>query len=497
MIYRPVSTDGEHESKSSMKTSHHRNVRFSAHLLLLLGVAMWLSAPALLAQIGPRPGTSRRNYPLGGLGMPIPDLPEVNYKGKIEKLDDKIVLVKLDDGRTANFERTRHTKFFKDEKEIKASDLKVGDRVSVDAALDPQAYLTALRVTFDRSPAPEITNQSTTEEGRNFPSTIREGENGRPTLMRRSSESPETNPGQGTPPPAGSLPGNHPNGRPSLLRREPPSQDAADQGTQLPANPLPGENANDGSGAGIPEIPMPPPSILKRNPAPTGDAIIDKARAAAMTSSEGLPQLICEEVMANSTRDANATGWQPLDQVTAETIYADGEESHRQIKVNNQSADQQALAGSWPIGRLLGTLKELFSPETAARFNFGGDTNLFDLQARIYDFDVASDQSQWAMRMGSQSINAAYGGTVWIDKESGRVLRLEMQARDLPAAFPLERLETNVEYSSVRIAGKPFLLPTHVETMGCQRDTHACTQSVIDFRTYRAYVADATSPAKK
>ena len=198
--------------------------------------------------------------------------------------------------------------------------------------------------------------------------------------------------------------------------------------------------------------------------------------------------------MARSTRDANATGWQPLDTVSAETTYADGEESHSDIKINNQAADQQALTGSWPIDRLLGTLSDLFSPETAARFEFGGDTSLFNLQARIYDFEVAKENSQWAMRMGSQSINAAYRGTVWIDKESGRVLRLEMQARNLPPEFPLDRLETNVEYSSVRIGETPVILPTHVETMGCQRDTHACSQSVIDFRTYRAYVTGSKTP---
>jgi hypothetical protein len=87
--------------------------------------------------------------------------------------------------------------------------------------------------------------------------------------------------------------------------------------------------------------------------------------------------------------------------------------------------------------------------------------------------------------MGSQSINASYRGSVWIEKQSGRVLRLEMQAHDLPEAFPLNRLETDIEFSPIRIADQSTLLPAHVETIGCNRDPQVCSRSVIEFQNYR------------
>src|SRR5262249_50230378 len=101
-------------------------VRLKARLVIFVMAAGACSWSAGFAQIGPRPGTRRRNFPLGGLDMPNPDLPDVNYKGKIEKLDDKMILLRLDDGRTGNFERTRKTKFFKDSKEVKGADFHTG-----------------------------------------------------------------------------------------------------------------------------------------------------------------------------------------------------------------------------------------------------------------------------------------------------------------------------------------------------------------------------------
>src|SRR5689334_6223607 len=91
-----------------------RGCYLGAALLIAL---VWGSS--LFAQIGP-PGARRRNYPLGGLGVPMPNLPQVNYKGKVQKIDEKRIVVQLYDGRTAIFQRSGKTKFYKDAKEVKA-----------------------------------------------------------------------------------------------------------------------------------------------------------------------------------------------------------------------------------------------------------------------------------------------------------------------------------------------------------------------------------------
>jgi len=82
---------------------------------------------------------------------------------------------------------------------------------------------------------------------------------------------------------------------------------------------------------------------------------------------------------------------------------------------------------------------------------------------------------------------------VWIEKKNGRVLRIEMQTRNMPSEFPLDKVETAADYEYVRIGGsQQFLLPVHSETLSCQRGTSVCSRNAIDFRNYKKYSGEAS-----
>jgi hypothetical protein len=86
-------------------------------------------------------------------------------------------------------------------------------------------------------------------------------------------------------------------------------------------------------------------------------------------------------------------------------------------------------------------------------------------------------------------VTPAYGGSVWVDPKTARVLRIEMQARNIPSDFPMDSVESAVDYSYVSIGGSSFLLPAHAESLGCQRGTNQCSHNVIDFRNYHQYTS--------
>ena len=117
---------------------------------------------------------------------------------------------------------------------------------------------------------------------------------------------------------------------------------------------------------------------------------------------------------------------------------------------------------------------------------------MLDLPARVYDFEVRQENSHWNIQSDFQKITPGYTGSVWIEPASGRVLRMEMQAVDLPPEFPMDQVETAVDYAFLPIGAAAVLLPVHAENLGCQRGTDYCSRNVIDFRNYRKYVADST-----
>jgi hypothetical protein len=179
--------------------------------------------------------------------------------------------------------------------------------------------------------------------------------------------------------------------------------------------------------------------------------------------------------------------------ISAEIIYEGGQETYRNLKINDRPTDKKMteLSGSWSTGEFATTLNDLFHPATAARFRPAGASVPPEPAGQVYDFDVAQERSHWHVQIGEQSTIPAYHGSVWIDPATSRVLRVEIQARNLPSSFAMDAVESAVDYAWVRIGTDSVLLPSHAESLGCQRGSKSCSRNIIDFRSYRKYTADS------
>ncbi len=146
--------------------------------------------------------------------------------------------------------------------------------------------------------------------------------------------------------------------------------------------------------------------------------------------------------------------------------------------------------GPGPPENLHPSLLDLFDPASRAQFSSGRSTTISGFRAQVYDFQVRSEYSHWRLSAGSQTVVAAYAGSVWVDPNTARVLRIEMQARNIPSDFPMDSVESAIDYSYVLVGEKSFLLPVHAESLGCQRGTSYCSHNVIDFRNYHEFKGD-------
>ncbi|HEX8818239.1 MAG TPA: hypothetical protein VF753_22305 [Terriglobales bacterium] len=230
--------------------------------------------------------------------------------------------------------------------------------------------------------------------------------------------------------------------------------------------------------------PAPAPSL------PANAPLIDRAREAAFQFSQKLPNFRCQEFMSRFKQEGQQKS--PLDLVSAEIIYEDGQETYRDVKIDNHPADKalEQIGGSWSTGEFASMLLELFHPQTRAQFRSGGSSPISGVSAQVYDFQVQAENSHWMLEADSQKLASAYQGSVWIDPSTARVLRIEIQARNLPSDFPMSAVETAIDYSFVRIGEKSFLLPVHAESLGCQRNSSYCSHNIIDFRNYHEFKSD-------
>jgi hypothetical protein len=240
-----------------------------------------------------------------------------------------------------------------------------------------------------------------------------------------------------------------------------------------------------------PPAESPPADSLPARSLSPSEPLIERARDAAFEFSEKLPNFICEEFMSRFTKRGREEEM-PLDVVSAEIMYLDAQESYRNVKINDRPTDEalEEIGGSWSTGEFGSTLVEIFHPDTHAQFRSAGASTISGLSAQLYDFQVRSENSHWRLQSGSQTLTPAYEGTVWVDPNTARVLRIEMQARDIPSDFPMDTVESAVDYSYVMIGGVSFLLPAHAESLGCERSTSHCSHNIIDFRNYHEFKTD-------
>jgi hypothetical protein len=181
-------------------------------------------------------------------------------------------------------------------------------------------------------------------------------------------------------------------------------------------------------------------------------------------------------------------------------VYEKGRERYQNLQINGKAVKakrMEELPGSWSTGEFGTVLIDILSPATAADFRYRRESRTGGRVAFVYDFNVDHDHSHWHIQVGSQSVLPAYKGSMWIDKESGRVLRIEMQAYRVPEEFPHDKIESAVDYDYVRIAGGQFLLPVHAENLSCERGTNVCSHNVIDFRNYHKYTGEANITFEK
>jgi hypothetical protein len=150
------------------------------------------------------------------------------------------------------------------------------------------------------------------------------------------------------------------------------------------------------------------------------------------------------------------------------------------------------LGGSTSTGEFATTLRNLFSDQTQAQFKFYQSTSVGDARASIYDFKVTLPNSDWFTTVGGQALRPAYSGSVWIDKSTGQVRRIEMQADNIPKNFPLLSVEWAVDYDEISLGINKFFLPVHAENLGCWRRASICTKNSIDFRDYHKYTGEST-----
>ena len=196
---------------------------------------------------------------------------------------------------------------------------------------------------------------------------------------------------------------------------------------------------------------------------------------------------------ATTAARGGQTSWQAIDTVTADVVSEDGKESYKSVLINGRPPKEAVeKTGSWSTGEFSSMLQDILSPDTNADFRNRRSTTIVNRAAYRFDFTVDQRNSHSDVHTDAQVYAPGYSGAIWIDKASSRVLRIEISGEKIPRTFPLDTVESAVDYDFVLIGDSKYLLPVHSETLSCRRGTGDCTRNVIDFRNYKKFGAETS-----
>lgn len=223
---------------------------------------------------------------------------------------------------------------------------------------------------------------------------------------------------------------------------------------------------------------------------PTMD-LIQRAYAAAQEFDNALPAFICDQSTLRYESKKLHPEWKLQDRVELELAYFNRREDYRNVRINGKPLKKGSPedTGTWSTGDFGTILIAMLA--TAEGYKKTGSDMIAGEPVESYSYRVKLDRSTWKIQMGAM-VKPAHKGVVFINPQSARVMRLEMETISLPPNYPVDKVETTVEYAWFDVGGQKYLLPSRSDNLACFRDTFICTKNEITFKNYRKFSVEST-----
>jgi hypothetical protein len=212
----------------------------------------------------------------------------------------------------------------------------------------------------------------------------------------------------------------------------------------------------------------------------------------ALTYRNELPDFICEQT-------TTSIGQQSSSVMKAQVTFERNLERYSNVTLDGKPIESNSAAVKSAMmfvssGELGSDLVDLFTPPIVAEFKFRKQAKLRKLPALVYEFDIpAAKNTFWAVRENhGVTVHPEYQGELWLDKQSGRLMKLELHPLHLPQDFTFASATVAVDYGNVLITGAgTFLMPSRSKATACVRmpppSPVLCTENVLIFHDCRKF----------
>jgi hypothetical protein len=254
--------------------------------------------------------------------------------------------------------------------------------------------------------------------------------------------------------------------------------------------------------AGLPKAPPPPPKPVYVPPPPPSSEqqaqVLHDAKEYALSYSARMPDYICTQVTRRYVDPSGMEFWRQMDTITERLSYFEGHEDYKVVLVNSQPVEtsHEKLGGATSSGEFASMMHEIFAPETETQFEWERWGTLRGHRMHVFSYRVLQSTSKYSIFSGTanQRIIAGYRGLIYVDRDSEAVMKITLQAEDLPAGFPIREVNLSLDYDHVTISDHDFILPLKA-VLTSREGAKYLIKNEVEFRMYRKFTAESTIKA--
>lgn len=222
--------------------------------------------------------------------------------------------------------------------------------------------------------------------------------------------------------------------------------------------------------------------------------IIEKAREVALEYTAHLPNFICTETIRRSELSGRSQTWKPLDTIAVDVAFSDRGERYKVLTINGKPTTKSLkdIRGTKSDSEFGTILKWIFEPEAQTKFQSEHPTELRGRPTLVFSYRIEQGDSKFHVNFGRRfRMRVGYGGLVYVDRDTNRVLKITGVMTGIPANWPITAVAEELDYGFAEISGQQFFLPLHAQLNVTMQDGTQ-TRNEMEFGNYRKFSSEAT-----
>ncbi len=200
---------------------------------------------------------------------------------------------------------------------------------------------------------------------------------------------------------------------------------------------------------------------------PVAPEILHLARiqSNAKAGLSGIPAYTCSETMERSTRDTARGQFHRNDELKLEVAEIGGKELFSKAGEKTFSEDglqQYAARGLIATGMFYHMAETVFGTPVA-RFEYAGAKRVKGRRALQYNLTVSELFANYRLQFNYHEAQCGLKGSIWADESTFDLLRMHLEATDIPPELLLKSAVTEIDYTRAAMDGKSYLIPSSAE----------------------------------